>query len=607
MSTFPAGRTGVRREHKGHGDHMAARPKHATPFAAGVASSEGSLSLPPDAADSIPLDTSLLLSIQQVAGNGAATEAVAARGRSAPGTPGVQRKVDAAIQTWLKDLVTAKGGALATKIGGDPGAKLLPMDMGDRVDTVATVWGDVDAFETAVAASPGFGDMKACRIVSAIEDSQPISTLGIRLPNMLLNSADPLLGLAAMVTMDEEHVRAALQAVPPLSKPAIAGVLPKLAKVAVPAHLAPWNNFVATLGRELADPNNADVTASSAARETKVTDILTPPAVKAAKAAAAAAGKPPPAFIEAAYYDDLMAALHKVATDSFKDADETNKRKSMDMSKGGRVEQVAGEAKRRVDALFGAFGSFGTSQLTVGTNLFDQSARPGNPWDMARWFVRDSGDDEIVKVDDAHHSFGVDKANPIRDDVIDHYSNTPAKSGHAPPAGLDAKLGVGGPERSNRLRLTDRMWPGMQSMGKVFLTPREGKTPADTRRMYWNLFKTCIHEYLHTTANATYTAWYSGLTDPHHKITYQEGFTDLFTRKAWHSVFPEEVASNTAFRQTVQGSADVDLAAARGDPPHYPEMAEAELIEKEIGLANMRAGFFRGNTAVLGGKTLPHT
>jgi hypothetical protein len=243
--------------------------------------------------------------------------------------------------------------------------------------------------------------------------------------------------------------------------------------------------------------------------------------------------------------------------------------------------------------------------MTVGANLFDQSARPGNPWDMARWFVEDSGDAAISAVDEAHHAFGAARANALRADVIDHYTNTGARSGHAPPAGLDARLGVGAAERVDRLRLTDRMWPGMQSAGRVYLTPREGGSPAETRRTYWNLFKVCIHEYLHTAANPAYTTWYGRLQDPHHKITFQEGFTDLFTLRAWQSVFPAEVAANTALRQTVQGSADVDLSAARGNPPHYPEMAEAAQLEAEIGLANMRAAYFRGDTAVLGGGRLP--
>jgi len=55
----------------------------------------------------------------------------------------------------------------------------------------------------------------------------------------------------------------------------------------------------------------------------------------------------------------------------------------------------------------------------------------------------------------------------------------------------------------------------------------------------------------------------------------------------------------------IQGSAAVDLPAAEGDPPHYPEMTEAAQMESQIGLPNMRAAYFRGNTAVLGGGGLP--
>ena len=164
---------------------------------------------------------------------------------------------------------------------------------------------------------------------------------------------------------------------------------------------------------------------------------------------------------------------------------------------------------------------------------------------------------------------------------------------------------MGAAARVARLLLTDRMWPGMAGGGRVYLTPREGADPAETRHLYWNLFKTCVHEYLHTTAHRDYTAWYGRLQDPHHKITFQEGFTDLFTRQTWRSVFPEEVGANTEFRNTVQGSDDVDLAAAAGDPPAYPEIEEAAAMEPMIGLANMRAAYFRGNTAVLGGGALP--
>jgi hypothetical protein len=567
----------------------------------------------------MPLDASAILSIQRLAGNGAAHQAISDtrrhdRGRHAvPGSvqrhavPGsVQRRVVPAEQTWLRALLAARGGALVTQMGGDPAARVLALDAGDRMDTVASVRPDVDAFEVAVGSGPTFANPNAARIVSALEDSQTTDALGTRLVTLFRSSVDPLIGLACLVTIEPERVRAALQANVTRARAAITRLTTRLAGVAVPGNLAAADAFVTNLGSELAAPTTAGVTASTPTREANVEHLLTPPAVAAARAAAARSGRPPPAFVEAGYYSDLIEALHRVATDEFRVADETNRRTPMDMSPGGRVEGVAAEAKRRVDALFGAFGSSVASRMRVGVNLFDQSARPGDPRDMARWFVEDSGDPRIVHVDDTHHAFGVARANVIRGQVIDHYSNTPAGAG-APPTWLDARLGTGAAERRRRLALTDRMWPGMQQAGRVYLTPREGRTPAQTRRLYWNLFKTCVHEYLHTTANATYTTWYERLQDPHHKITYQEGFTDWFTLKTWRSVFPNEVASNEAFRRTVQGSPDVDLAAARGDPPHYPEMAEAGQLESEIGLANMRAAYFRGNVAVLGGGRLPHT
>ncbi len=536
---------------------------------------------------------------------------MSSRGRGGATSVGtvVQRRVIPAQQTWLRGLLASRGAALATAVAADPAARLRAIpDMGDRIDTVASVRADIDAFEVAVGGAPGFADPNAANIVSRLEDSQSNADLATRLVTLFNASVDPLIGLACLVTVDLDRARAALQADLGRTRTALARLTTRLAGVAIPANLAPVNSFLTTLGSEAADPTHAGVTASTPGRATNVEHILTPPAVAAARAAAVAAGRPPPAFVEAGYYSDLIEALHRVATDEYRAAEQTNRQTPMDMTAGGRVEGIAAEAKRRVDGLFGVFGSSVAPRMTIGTNLFDQSARPGDPRDMARWFVADSGDSRIVHVDENHNAFGVARANEIREDVIDHYANeTPAASGHAPPAGLDARLGTGAVERRRRLTLTDRMWPGMQQAGRVFITPREGRTPAQTRAMYWNLFKTCIHEYLHTTANATYTTWYEGLTDPHHKITYQEGFTDWFTLKTWRSVFPEEVASNTAFRTLIQGTADVDVAAARGDPSHYPEMAEAQQLEAEIGLPNMRAAYFRGNTAVLGGGRLPHT
>jgi hypothetical protein len=555
-----------------------------------------------------PLDINRVLSMQRIAGNRATREMLSGAGRRPkPGSAVVQRAVIPAEQTWLRGLLAARAAALTTQIAADPAARLMGLGVADRIDTVASVRADVDAFEVAVGGSPGFGNPNAARIVSALEGSQSNADLGTRLVTLFNASVDPLIGVACLVMVDLDRARAALQADVARTRTALARLTTRLAGVAIPANLRSANAFLTTLGSELASPTTAGLTASDAARETRVEALLTPPAVAAARAEAVRLGRPPPAFREAGYYTDMIEALHRVATDQFRAANETNRRTPMDMTAGGRVERIAAEAKRRVDGLFGVFGSSAAPRMTIGTTLFDQSARPGDPRDMARWFVADSGDARITRVDESHNAFGVDRANELREDVIDHYSNTPAASGHAPAAGLDGRLGIGAAERRRRLTLTDRMWPGLQQAGRVFITPREGRTPAETRALYWNLFKTCIHEYLHTTANATYSAWYRRLTDPHHKITYQEGFTDWFTLKTWRSVFPDEVASNTALRTLIQGTADVDVAAASGDPSHYPEMAEAQQLETLIGLPNMRAAYFRGNTAVLGGARLPRT
>jgi hypothetical protein len=564
----------------------------------------------PGTAGAQPLNPAQLLLLQRLAGNQAARELVPSPAPPAMSRPvtAVQRRVVPGVQSWLQRLLAARGSDLATMISVNPAARLMRLGMGDRMDTVATVRSDVDAFEVAVGASPGFGNPNAARIVSVLENSQAMSALGSRLVTLFTASVDPLIGLAAIVNIDADRVRAALQAIPGQARTALTRLATRLAGTTVPANLQAPHGQLQILSSELGAPMTAGVTPSTTTRKQNVEALLTPPAVAAARGQAAQAGQPPPAFTEAGYYDNLMTALHAVATERWRWADETNQRTPMDMSSGGRVERVAAEAKSRVDALFGIFGSSAAPTLRVGTNLFDQSARPGNAWDMARYFVRDSGYPRIKGVDEAHHAFGAARANELRDNVIDHYSNTlPAASGNAPPPDLDARLGVSGAERRARLALTDRMWEGQQepATGRVFLTPREGRTPAETRRLYWNLFKTCVHEYLHTTAHPTYTAWYDALSEPHHKNTYQEGFTDWFTLKTWRSVFPEEVASNAALRQTVQGSAVVDLDAAQGDPQAYPEIREAELLEGEIGLPNMRAAYFRGNTAVLGGSRLP--
>lgn len=441
----------------------------------------------------------------------------------------------------------------------------------------------------------------------AVAGSRTNADLGTRLTTLFLSSARPQQGLAVAAQEPEDRLRAALQN--PAYLTAINTVLARNPTAGLPAGLTTVRAFLELLAQELAAPTTAGVTASDPARELRVEQILTPAATRAARAAAAASGGPAPTFQPANYYEHLTTALHTQMMSNWAWAGPMDARAGLDTTAGGHVEGIAVEAKRRVDALYGMFGSAAAPSMTFSAGtLEDRGTIVGDPFDMARWMVREGGGGAAVgAVQDAHHSFeDAAAARAIEDRVIAHYSNRSAPAAPNEIAAM-ATTGVAGPERARRLRVIDRMWPGVQTMGRVSVAARQGATAAQTRGIYWGLFKTMIHEYLHTTAHPNYNTWYRGLRDSHHITTYQEGFTDLFTRRTWDSVFPDEIRANQALRTTVQGAADptLDPAAVGGAPSHYPELAEAIELENYFGAANMKAAYFRGNTAVLGGGRLP--
>ena len=452
-----------------------------------------------------------------------------------------------------------------------------------------------------------FADPVATAELGRIEGAQTTAALRTRLVRLFTASARPEHGLVVAAQIPEDRLRAALQS--PVDLPAILLVLTRNPAAGLPASLTTVRAFLATLAGEIAAPSTAGVTASDAAREARVEQILTPPATRAARAAAAASGGPAPAFVPAGYYEDLTAALHTQMLGEWAWAGPMDARAGLDTSPGGHVEGIAAEAKRRVDVLYGMFGSAAAPSMTFSAGtLEDRGTVVGDPYDMARWMVREGGGGAAVgAVQEAHHSFeDAAAARAIEDRVISHYAGRSAPVAAAEVAAM-AATGLTGAERARRLRIIDRMWPGVQYRGRVSVAARQGATPAATRAIYWGLFKTMIHEYIHTTEHPTYGTWYRGLRDAHHVTTYQEGFTDLFTLRTWQSVHPQEITASAELRGRVQGPADttLDLAAVGGAPGHYAELAEAQQLEAYFGAANMKAAYFRGDTAVLGGGRLP--
>lgn len=514
----------------------------------------------------------------------------------------VQRSVVASQRAWLQTLLTTPDESVTD---GSARRRLLQMDREDRLDTINALRANVPAFVSSVSSNL-HNSVEAARLVAMLESAQPNDAYADRLVD-LLNGSDPVLGFAAVLDVPESRVRAMLQGHPQASA-ALTHALSEVSLMACPTHLIMTRSRLEVLDEELAAPDTAGVEDSTFLREMFVEMALTPESVRQARREARASNRPDPTFEETGYYDDLMTALHGEIEGMYQRSADIADNPSMDTSAGGHVEGMAQEAKDRVDAIFGIFGSASAPQLSFATgNLRDQTQTSGDPFDLARWVIEDSGRSSIQQVKEDHHAFASDRANQIGREVAAHYSNTRARGIRAAPRDLDTRIGRPASEREDRLRLIDRMWPGMAGGGRVSIRAREGEDPHETRRLYWGLFKTLIHEYLHTTAHADYTTWYEGLTDQHQVITYQEGFTDLFTRMTWRSVWPDHISSSPQFRRKIQGSDVRDMEAVGDDPAHYPQMEQAEEMVNIIGLPNMKAAYFRGDTDRLSGGNLPRS
>jgi len=146
-------------------------------------------------------------------------------------------------------------------------------------------------------------------------------------------------------------------------------------------------------------------------------------------------------------------------------------------------------------------------------------------------------------------------------------------------------------------------WEGAQLNGTVYLQrykstdPDKAKAKEQNRVQMWELFHTCIHEYIHTLASSKYQAWAQGFAkkgDATRYNTLMEGFCDFFTLNVRSTVNPAAVAS------TVEGP------YANGNAPPvvhsgvYPSHKQAERVVSVVGIKNAQAAYFRGETKLMG-------
>ncbi len=148
-------------------------------------------------------------------------------------------------------------------------------------------------------------------------------------------------------------------------------------------------------------------------------------------------------------------------------------------------------------------------------------------------------------------------------------------------------------------------WEGAQLEGVVYLqryksTNADAATAKDQNRIQmWDLFQTCIHEYIHTLAHADYIAWaqtFSAADDNTRYNTLVEGFCDFFTLN---------VRKAMAIDATIQGLVEGPYANGKAPAPDrsgvYPSHAQAEQVVSIVGIKNAQRGYFGGKTSGMGG------
>lgn len=289
----------------------------------------------------------------------------------------------------------------------------------------------------------------------------------------------------------------------------------------------------------------------------------------------------------------VVAALHKKL---FKDMKPLRADPAKNFHDWKILEAPAAAAKKIVDKVYGAqYGGAGAKppMTQAGGNFIDQwddeiarNAALTAPQKKTKardkvWYLVNSNSRIINREHSAVPSAAAEKA--ILTPIVESLVSTPAKV--------------------QTMLETDIGWEGAQLDGVVYLQ-RYKSTESDAtkgkeanRVQMWELFHTCIHEYLHTLAHADFNTWaaaFMAARDDTRYNTLVEGFCDFFTLNVRSTVAPASVQA------TVEGP------YANGNPPPvvhpgvYPSHAQAEQVVSIIGIKNAQRAYFAGKTDLMG-------
>jgi len=284
---------------------------------------------------------------------------------------------------------------------------------------------------------------------------------------------------------------------------------------------------------------------------------------------------------------DLTATIKALHKDLYEDKAPLRKDPKKNFHEWSTLEGAAAASKTVTDKVYGSYTGGGAPPMTHSAKNFvdqweDEEQRNAklNPADLyakARGKVEYLISANCAEISEAHSavpSRGPEQA--ILKPIIDSFVDTPAKV----QIMLDLETG----------------WEGAQLEGVVYLQRYKEDTDAKNRAQMWELFHTCIHEYLHTLAHPRYNAW-ANKQDDDRRHTLIEGFCDFFTENV-RSTLKVDLPMRVQIEGPYHDPAAPVPAVSSGV---YPSIAQAEQVVSIAGVRNAQSAYFRGEVEKLGG------
>ncbi|MBD2198159.1 MULTISPECIES: peptidoglycan-binding domain-containing protein [Calothrix] len=160
---------------------------------------------------------------------------------------------------------------------------------------------------------------------------------------------------------------------------------------------------------------------------------------------------------------------------------------------------------------------------------------------------------------------------------------------------------VDSPAKVQTMLDLDIGWEGAQLEGVVYLQRYKQATDEKNRAQLWELFHTCIHEYIHSLAHDDYQKYAQKFKNKGDDVRYNtliEGFCDFFTENV-----RKTVKITNPLRQKVEGPYyDAKAPAPTINPGVYPSIAQAEQVVSIVGIRNAQAAYFQGQVKLIGDK-----